>query len=501
MSLAAICAWSFLRSASIALIAALVSKRLAACVGWVESSRSTGLQGAKSEVFGFRASSYNIAWVLLLAPFLVPHLLVGYAYSALALKLIYYPSWNEAAYGLLLWLKFFPAAVVIQVFAPPSPVSAEAIHLQRLLRRPDESWLKRASRELGSWIAGPGRAAIGAFVVVFLLAFQEFEIASLMGITGGDTHSPVSWTVWLFDAHAGGVPLAESLRYVVTPLVFELCVVLPALAVLPLWMSPGLPTRREVGGGRRFFPTEWGLLLLAALLLAGVPSVVVVRGALRGLESLPNMRPALREIVIGAATAVAAAGLAWMIQRSLFKQNPRRSGRAFAVAALSLPGLLGPLVLSLLILGLFQLPGFRALSQSLVPVILALVLFVLPRAAVVFAVTGVSRRTQAAHTAWMLARSPSADRRRSAARLIDDLEIKGIFWSTVLVWYWAYWEMTPASLLAPPGAMSFSVRLYNFMHYGQSGALSTMLLVAIALPIATIVSLALLRPLIVRWAL
>jgi len=138
MSLAAICAWSFLRSAGIALIAALVSKRLAACVGWVESSRSTGMQGAKSEAFGFRASSYNIAWVLLLAPFLVPHLLVGYAYSALALKLIHYPLWNEAAYGLLLWLKFFPAAVVIQVFAPASPVSAEAIHCQRLLRWPDE---------------------------------------------------------------------------------------------------------------------------------------------------------------------------------------------------------------------------------------------------------------------------------------------------------------------------------------------------------------------------
>jgi len=401
----------------------------------------------------------------------------------------------------LLWLKFFPAAVVIQVFAPPSPVSAEAIHCQRLLRRPDEGWLRRATQELGCWIAGPGRAAIGAFVVVFLLAFQEFEIASLMGITAVDAHSPVSWTVWLFDAHAGGVPLSESLRYVLTPLVFELCVVLPALAVLPAWMSPGLPTGREVGGGRTFFPAEWALLFLAALFVAGVPSVVVVRGAMRGIESLSTLRPALREIVIGAATAVAAAVLAWGVARWLFRQTPRRRVRALVIAMFSLPGLLGPLVLSLLILGLFQLPGFRVLSQSLVPVILALVLFVLPRAAVVFAVTGVSRRTQAAHSAWMLARSPSADHRRAAARLIDDLQIKGIFWSTVLVWYWAYWEMTPASLLAPPGAMSFSVRLYNFMHYGQSGALSTMLLAAIVVPIAAIVSLAGLRPLIVRWAL
>ena len=151
----------------------------------------------------------------------------------------------------------------------------------------------------------------GAFVVVFLLAFQEFEIASLMGITAGDSHSPVSWTVWLFDAHAGGVPLSASLRYVLTPLVFELCVVLPALAVLPAWMSSGLPTRHEVGGGRTFFAAEWVLLFLAALFVAGVPSVVVVRGALRGIESLSTLRPALHEIVIGGATAVAAAVLAW----------------------------------------------------------------------------------------------------------------------------------------------------------------------------------------------
>ncbi len=75
------------------------------------------------------------------------------------------------------------------------------------MRRPGEPVLRRAARELGSWIAGPGRVAIGAFVVVFLLAFQEFEIASLMGITTGDAHSPVSWTVWLFDQHAGGLPL------------------------------------------------------------------------------------------------------------------------------------------------------------------------------------------------------------------------------------------------------------------------------------------------------
>ncbi len=49
--------------------------------------------------------------------------------------------------------------------------------------------------------------------------------------------------------------------------------------------------------------------------------------------------------------------------------------------------------------------------------------------------------------------------------------------------------------------MSFCVRLYNFMHYGQSNALSTMLLVSIAVPTVTVVVLSRLRPSLVRWVL
>ena len=84
-------------------------------------------------------------------------------------------------------------------------------------------------------------------------------------------------------------------------------------------------------------------------------------------------------------------------------------------------------------------------------------------------------------------------------RLTDDLETKALFWSGVLVWYWAYWEMTPPAMLAPPSIMPFSVLLYNFMHYGQNAVLSTLLAAAVLLPVAAIVALALMRPLFVRW--
>src|ERR1700722_17547861 len=109
MSLAAICAWSFLRASAIALVATLLSKRMAAFVGQAASlpvlrkgDNSTGGRAARPTKWRQRG-----LWTLVLAPFLVPPLLVGYAYSRLALMLIHYPLWNDVTYGVLLFLKFF----------------------------------------------------------------------------------------------------------------------------------------------------------------------------------------------------------------------------------------------------------------------------------------------------------------------------------------------------------------------------------------------------------
>lgn len=492
ISLAAVCIWSLIRSVVVAGMAAFLAQSLAPeFVGQIEAPAKT-----RRTHFWFCAR-----WVLLLAPFLAPPLLVGYAYHRPAVWLLNYPKWNEAIYWLLLLLKFLPVAVVLHVFAPPAPLSPEAMHAEQLLRVRHESFLSRTIRFLASVIWGPTRAAIAAFAIVFLLAFQEFEIASLMGITAGEQHSPISWTVWLFDAHAGGLPLADSLKLALTPMLFELLVILPAVAVLPAWLASAWQLRGEGSAHPRFQVFNRGLLIVSALVLAGAPTAVVVRGAAEGLAHLNTHLPVLREIVIAGGIALGVTVLAGALAHSVLRENVGHGGRSLLVTVLCLPGLLGSLVLSLLILGLFQLPGFRSLGESLVPLMLSLVLFVLPRVLVLFAVIGIGRRTQNAHSAWMLAQSPLAGQRRAAARLIDDLEFKSLFWSAVLVLYWTYWEMTPPALLAPPSVIPFSVLLYNFMHYGQNAALSTMLLSAVVLPIAVIVVLALFRPHLVRLVL
>jgi hypothetical protein len=116
-------------------------------------------------------------------------------------------------------------------------------------------------------------------------------------------------------------------------------------------------------------------------------------------------------------------------------------------------------------------------------------------------VLGSGRRAQAAHCARLLAQSPSSPLRRSAARLIDELEVRRFFWAAVLVWYWAYWELTAPSILAPPAATPFVVRMYNFMHYRQDDPLSVMIVASIVLPLVAVVVLAGGRRFVVRWVL
>ena len=80
-------------------------------------------------------------------------------------------------------------------------------------------------RELAFLIrAGCAGGPVAAFAVVFLFAFAEFEMASLMVVK--------SWTVALFDAHAGGLALSESLRRMPGPLLCEAAAIATAFVVL-----------------------------------------------------------------------------------------------------------------------------------------------------------------------------------------------------------------------------------------------------------------------------
>ncbi|MFK7821838.1 MAG: hypothetical protein AB8G99_24275, partial [Planctomycetaceae bacterium] len=225
MSLLEACVWSFARAIFIAALCLPIAICLCRMLR-SQSSRSTTLR-----------------WLLLtflLAPFLMPELLIGFVYRETTLRLVKEladPNVTvalptqvrlpqtmdrplnsadvlaEVLYAALLLCRFVPVAALVLWFMPAPRLSAEAIHCRRLLLRTDTSLFRRLRGHAGCFLRGPLMGTLPAFAIVFLLVFQEFEIASLMQIS----RAPISWTVWLFDQNAGGVMLPKVLESSVVP--------------------------------------------------------------------------------------------------------------------------------------------------------------------------------------------------------------------------------------------------------------------------------------------
>jgi len=464
---------------------------------------------------GWRARG---AWALVLVPFLTPVILVGYAYSGFSLSLIRHPGWNEMLYDALLLMKLVPVAALVLHFAPRS-LSPEAVHCRRLLARGRSGG--RALLSLLSFRARAEGVPCGAaFAVVFLLAFGEFEMASLM--------TRPSWTVQLFDAQAGGLVLSESLRLALLPVLVEGAVL---GGVLVLLFRGGRTRRSAVDRGadsgspvaryaRYARYAIWGYLAFAALAVSVLPCLVVLGGTVAGLGVLWENFVLGTDIAASVGFALASAILAYLVAGALV----RKRALLPAGAALALPGLLGALVLSLIVLAAFQLPGLRVGRETAAPLVLALALVLMPFALLLRALLRRTRPGEALHAAALLAttlpprrqerhnqgngttpagvavdvpmvfrrpwrswrlggESRFENRARGARSLIWQLSGRRRAWVLFLLFFWAYFDMTASSLLAPVGTTTVFARLYNLMHYGQSQVLSAMVCLSVIVPL------------------
>jgi len=401
----------------------------------------------------------KMAWVLLLAPYLTPTLLVGYGYGSFSLSLVRHPAANELLYAMLLWLKLTPVAAVVIALTPPS-VSAEALHSWRLLRGKAD-WAFR-------WKAGCARASMAAFALVFLSAFGEFEMASLMNVR--------SWTVALFDAHAGGLALGESLRLTMSPALCEAAIV--GWVVWWLWSArPRVEVHANRPAGVMPGWLGWLHLTVAFVVVFCVPAAIVLRGTMDGLTAVLQNFALGKEIGASLFFSVAATGGACLL------------ARRWTTAALALAGMFGSLVLSLVILAVVQLPLVRTLRDTPVPVILALMTVLLPFAVVLRLLVEALRPGSSLHLAQFVGAS------RPRRELVWRLKVRGQFWSAFLLFTWAYWDLTAGSILAPISMTPVTVRLYNLMHYGQTATLSAMLCVTFGAPLAIVAAVVMTR----RW--
>ena len=490
MSLSAACAWSFVRAVLIAAVAMPIAVFLCRML--------------RNQLAG---STRWLLMAMLLVPFLMPELLIGFVYRETTLQIVNELSGADAVvapptqvrlpqsmdrplnsadvlaellYAALLLCRFVPVAALTLWFMPAPRLSAEAIHCQKLLLATEPSWFKRLCGQIDCFARGPLMGILPAFAIVFLLVFQEFEIASLMQIS----RAPISWTVWLFDGNAGGVMIGELVRNSIVPV---LCEVVMIAAVFGLvlrgdWNETTKLARQEsAGGSARGF--SWVFLVGAVFLAVGLPLCRISSGALAGMKVLaaqPKMRDTLlSELGVSLAFGLATALTAYWLTGLLLESRFRRS----LSLVLSMPGLIGSLVMGLVALELFQKSALNFAYDTPIPMLLVLSLFLIPRAALLRLVFFARQPQEPVFIAESMSRSRDARLRVSGFDLMWPLRKRPAFWTVALLTYWGYWDLTVAAILKPMQLEPFTPRLYNLMHYGRNETLAAMSLIAAVAPV------------------
>ncbi len=511
MSFAASLVWSLLRAVVVAAIAVPVSAMQETAVRQQSGARRRWLLG------------------LLLAPLFAPDLLVGYAYARFDLSLLHRPLWNEALYLCLVTLKFVPAGLVLRLIAPPPLESPEARHCRRLLLAVSAT---RADRLGLGRMAAPSLAAAVA-LLVFLLTFQEFEIASEMSVA--------AWSVHLFDSQARGLNLTTLLERSIVPAVLQLMMAALLVVLLIRWTQTERPHwneyRLEVDSGRSG-RTGWWLSAAGVALLWGLPVGIVGVSGLSAVRSLTENPTLVRSfvpeltvaVILAAAAGCGAAALSAWLSRRLRAVSLRRVDRVWRVGESPLPdplpkgergpgydgrsrsglvllvtgacltaGAMGSLVLSALMLAAIQLPVLVEFRDTVFPLVATLILVLIPRGLFLFLLVAPLMVRESDYLAGLLTRgAENSQRSRQGARYLWASGPRRTLLLTGLLAWWAFLNLTATAMLCPasislPGTsgaiVPLPVRLYNLMHYGRNGPLSLMTLLSVLVPLTLFVLL------------
>lgn len=497
MTVAAACGWSLARSLVVAFAAWPVCKAQRA---WLR---------------GLPRGPRRIAWCLVVLPFLIPELWIGYAYSGFALWGASLGLWevlpagivpsspqgilarnaalDEVLFDLLLFFRAVPVGTLAAYFAPPPPLSAEAVHCFRLAAQ--RTGARRRATVL-ALLYNRFHAALPAVALMFLLAFQEFELPSLMGRP--------AWTVWLFDSQVGGLALVESLRKALLPVACQLVVLVP-LAALVL-NERSLPSAVRWGAApvsRARGVASLGFAVLAGLIVGGVPFLFVGRDVFQGMlflfRSAAQLRTLVREVLIGTGYALAAATIGTLLAAGLLEMGrTSRTGRLVLALAV-LPGLCGSLILGLALIRLLQQPVLHAFYKTPFSFTTGLVLFLLPRALLLRLALWSSRPAEGAYLASLLRQSPARGVRGRAGELAWQMRWRSEYWGLALLAYWGFLDLTIAYLLAPVTIVSTPVMLYNQMHFGKNAALAARVCLAVLLPALCFLLISAGRRPLFRW--
>lgn len=457
MSLAVSCAWTLARTILLCLLAWPLMTRIE------RDLRSTS-EPRRSRLIG-----------LLLVPFLFPELLVGYALRPTSLV---YPKAAEIICAIFLFVRMVPVGVVCLLGSPRSKISPAAIHAQWLLVTARPTSASRWRQLIACFWFGPVQRAIPALGLMGLIGFQEFELAALL--------QTVSWTDWFITAQRTGLDQQSMTLQALWPILIQLI----PLAAIMIWFSNRdvvSSVEDEVTEKGRFDrPVTLGYLGVSLFLGCLIPVAFVVPKLPSGLSLLVRqpvqIQGLLREVAIASAVCVLSAFFVWSVAG--FWLGPKRRTRGLAFCSILLiPGLTGSLLVSLLSVKLYQETWLRAIYDTPIPWVTGLSIWLLPRAVLLHIWLRAISHREGVHLAAILSKPDAARPTQGQAALLFRLRDEPQILSFGLLCYWGYLDLPTAYMLGPTGMQPGLVRLYNFMHFGRSAALSAESFVFFGLPI------------------
>ena len=486
MSLAETCWWTLLRTLFLCLIALPVVS--------INERWLRGLSDLKR----------RFALIALMAPFLFPELLVGYAFRNIAIAT---PNWAESLCSCVLFVRIVPVGVVVLIGSPPPTMNSAAIHCRQLILKSNSYSLRQWNLLFQCYWCGPIKRALPALSLMSLVAFQEFELAALFQTS--------SWTDWFITAQRFGLNRKEMLGNAIYPLLMQLPMLLGAM----VWLIRKSSVSSDAGNGPQsslsLLDRYLIIIYLTGSLIIGcvAPLAVIAWNFPNGLRFILQQSAEWaglgREILIATAISICG-GLASWYATNFLLDNKRSAGRWYWIRyGAFFPGLFGSLLLSLTAVSVFQQPWFRAFYDTPIPWLLALLVWLMPRALLLWFWIDEVTRTESVHLVEMMANADvflTGHRDQSNAdpklhdqslrihRLLFRLRDQPRLLGMGLLCYWAYLDLSTAYLLAPSGMPSGLVRLYNFMHFGRSAAISAESMVFFGAPlIATAAAILMMR--------
>lgn len=446
-------------------------------------------------------------WLLFaVLPFFVPELLIGFNYRLTATQLsqgsseLFAAVATEFLYLLLLVARSTAFGVAVRQMVTHSSVSQESLNAWDFLKPANTSKLHPLT--MRQWrqgwlmlhLTGPWRSSLIAWSIMALTSFQEFETAALMQID----RYPVTWSVWLFDAHANRQPLSDSVRMILGPLAIELLLLSPALWIL-LRHAPNAAAQSFTSHCDFPDPRPNRLLSLFCLFPGIVmfllwPLSVNLFSALSGwramLSNLDMLQLAAEQILTSTGFAVAAAILAMNVagmmqpkSRPQSQDKPHQHVRQKLFLMLLFPGLMGSLVLSLLLVAAFQHSLLRPLYDTWLPMLLGQSLTILPRSFALVVIINQMTERSSLHSASLLMSSEHSGIRQQALRIIWRMTTFRWLLCGLVIAQWCFWDVTTASILRPVQLEPVVTRLYNEMHYGRTESLMSLSGLALLIPV------------------